>query len=212
MAQDLYQYEKMIERALRGVVLESLERAAREGLRGAHHFFIGFATGMPGVDIPDQLRARYPQDMTIVLQHQYWDLDVREESFSVTLSFQKQLERLTVPFAAVRSFADPSVNFALEFEMPEQPPARAARGAAAGGRNPGARQSRRRGRDPRQLPQALGVSACPLPHCGRGWPPRSGGRVRVPPLHDPHPPSPAAWAPPSPAVRERGLRRRTGFA
>ena len=126
MAQDLYQYEKMIERALRGVVREALERAAREGLRGAHHFFIGFATGAPGVDIPDQLRARYPQDMTIVLQHQYWDLEIGEESFSVTLSFQKQLERLTVPFAAVRSFADPSVNFALEFEMPEQPPARAA--------------------------------------------------------------------------------------
>ena len=121
MAQDLYQYEKMIERALRGVVREALEQAAREGLRGAHHFFIGFATGMPGVDIPDQLRARYPQDMTIVLQHQYWDLEIGEESFSVTLSFQKQLERLTVPFAAVRSFADPSVNFALEFEMPEQP-------------------------------------------------------------------------------------------
>src|SRR5829696_7285476 len=127
MAQDLYQYEKMIERALRGVVREALEQAAREGLRGKHHFFIGFATGMPGVDIPDTLRARYPQDMTIVLQHQYWDLEVGEEGFAVTLSFQKQLERLKVPYAAVRSFADPSVNFALEFEIPEQPqPAKAA--------------------------------------------------------------------------------------
>lgn len=126
MAQDLYQYEKMIERALRGVVREALERAAREGLRGAHHFYIGFATEMPGVVIPDHLRARYPHDMTIVVQHQYWDLEVGEESFSITLSFQKQPERLTVPFAAVRSFADPSVNFALEFEMPEQKPAKAA--------------------------------------------------------------------------------------
>jgi hypothetical protein len=119
MAQDLYQYEKMVERALRGVVRESLERAAREGLRGQHHFYIGFATEMEGVTIPEALRSRYPQEMTIVLQHQFWDLEVGKDSFSVTLSFQKQLERLTVPFAAVRSFADPSVNFALEFAMPE---------------------------------------------------------------------------------------------
>jgi hypothetical protein len=123
MPQDLYQYEKMIDRALRGVVREALERASREGLRGSHHFFIGFATDMPGVSIPDSLRARYPQDMTIVLQHQFWDLEVGRDSFSVTLSFQRQPERLTVPFAAVRSFADPSVNFALEFAPPERPEA-----------------------------------------------------------------------------------------
>ena len=120
MPQDLYQYETMIDRALRGVVREALERAAREGLRGAHHFYVGFATDMKGVSIPDSLRERYPQEMTIVLQHQYWDLEVGQESFSVTLSLQKQLERLTVPFAAVRSFADPSVNFALEFAPSER--------------------------------------------------------------------------------------------
>src|SRR3954447_20259244 len=123
MPQDLYQYETMIDRALRGVVREALERASREGLRGAHHFFIGFATDMKGVSIPESLRARYPEEMTIVLQHQFWDLDIGEDSFSVTLSFQKQLERLTIPFAAVRSFADPSVNFALEFATPERPEA-----------------------------------------------------------------------------------------
>jgi len=119
MAQDLYQYEKMVERALRGVVREAIERAAAEGLRGQHHFYIGFTTDMAGVAIPESLRSRYPQEMTIVLQHQYWDLEVGENAFSVTLSFQKQLERLVVPFAAVRSFADPSVNFALEFAVPE---------------------------------------------------------------------------------------------
>ena len=123
MPQDLYRYETMIDRALRGVVREALERASREGLRGAHHFYIGFATDMPGVSLPDSLRARYPQEMTIVLQHQFWDLDVGTDSFSVTLSFQKQLERLTIPFAAVRSFADPSVNFALEFAPSERPEA-----------------------------------------------------------------------------------------
>ncbi|MGD9614396.1 MAG: SspB family protein [Alphaproteobacteria bacterium] len=127
MPQDLYQYETMIDRALRGVVREALERASREGLRGAHHFYINFATDLPGVSIPDSLRARFPQEMTIVLQHQFWDLDVGQDRFSVTLSFQKQLERLMVPFAAVRSFADPSVNFALEFapqERTETTPAR----------------------------------------------------------------------------------------
>jgi hypothetical protein len=120
MAQDLYQYEQMVERALRGVVREAIERAAREGLRGAHHFYIGFATQAQGVVIPEQLHKRYPEEMTIVLQHQFWDLEVGKDSFSITLSFQKQLERLVIPFAAVRNFADPSVNFALEFATPEQ--------------------------------------------------------------------------------------------
>ncbi len=119
MAQDLFHYEKMVEGALRGVVRDALKRAMREGLKSAHHFYIGFATGMPGVAIPDHLRARYPEEMTIVLQHQFWDLEVAEASFSVTLTFQKQPERLVIPFAAVRSFADPSVNFALEFAVPE---------------------------------------------------------------------------------------------
>jgi len=137
MAQDLFQYDKMVENALRGVVRDALRRAAEEGLRGNHHFYLGFATHMPGVTIPEYLRARYAAEMTIVLQHQFWDLEVGEESFSVTLSFQKQLERLTIPFAAIRSFADPSVNFALEFagppveqdtaELPAALPAQAAR-------------------------------------------------------------------------------------
>jgi uncharacterized protein len=118
VAQDLFQYDKMVERALRGVVRDALARVAQEGPRGAHHFYIGFATGMPGVVIPDSLRERFPEEMTIVLQHQFWDLEIGEESFSVSLSFQKQLERLTIPFAAIRSFADPSVNFALEFAEP----------------------------------------------------------------------------------------------
>jgi len=118
VAQDLFQYDKMVERALRGVVRDALARVAQEGPRGAHHFYIGFATGMPGVVIPDSLRERFPEEMTIVLQHQFWDLEIGEESFSVSLSFQKQLERLTIRFAAIRSFADPSVNFALEFAEP----------------------------------------------------------------------------------------------
>jgi hypothetical protein len=123
VAQDLFQYDKMVEQALRGVVREAVLRVAREGPRGAHHFYIAFATGMPGVVIPDSLRERFPEEMTIVLQHQFWELEVGDEAFSVTLSFQKQLERLTIPFAAIRSFADPSVNFVLEFgEAPTAEP------------------------------------------------------------------------------------------
>jgi uncharacterized protein len=132
MAQDLFEYDKMVERALRGVVRDALKRAAREGLRSAHHFYIGFATQAPGVVLPESLQGRYPDEMTIVLQHQFWDLEVGVDNFAVTLSFQKELERLVIPFLAVRSFADPSVNFALEFAVPEVAPgSRAAPSAGA---------------------------------------------------------------------------------
>ncbi len=122
MAQDLFHYDKMVERALRGVIHDALVRAAQEGLKSAHHFYIGFATKAPGVAIPARLIERYPDEMTIVLQHQFWDLDVGDEQFSVLLSFDKQAERLTIPFAAIRSFADPSVEFALAFAEPAAPP------------------------------------------------------------------------------------------
>ena len=115
MAQDLFHYDKMVEQALRGVIRDALARAAQQGLRSNHHFYIGFATTAPGVAIPERLLERYPAEITIVLQHQFWDLDVGDESFSVSLSFDKQIERLTVPFAAIKSFADPSVEFALAF-------------------------------------------------------------------------------------------------
>ena len=121
MAQDLFHYDKMVERALRGVIRDALSRAAQEGLKSAHHFYIGFATQAPGVVIPPRLAERYPAEMTIVLQHQFWDLDVGDEAFSISLSFEKQIERLTVPFVAIRSFADPSVEFALAFAEPAPP-------------------------------------------------------------------------------------------
>jgi len=118
MAQDLYHYDKMVEQALRGVIRDVLIRAAQEGLRSAHHFYIAFATQAPGVVIPPRLLERFPSEITIVLQHQFWDLRVDDAAFSVSLSFDKQVERLTVPFAAVKSFADPSVEFALAFSEP----------------------------------------------------------------------------------------------
>src|SRR6185437_8027493 len=123
MPQDSFQYDQMIERALRGVVRDALSRVARDGLPGAHHFYIGFATREPGVSLPASLMAKFPDEMTIVIQHQFRDLQVDEDQFSITLSFQRQPERLVIPFAAIKSFADPSVNFALEFASPVVTPA-----------------------------------------------------------------------------------------
>ncbi len=113
---DLMRYDKMVETALRGVVRQAMERAAEKGLPGNHHFYLTFRTSHPGVDIPLHLRERYPVEMTIVLQFQFFGLEVTEEQFSVTLSFNNIPERLTIPFAALTIFADPSVNFALQFQ------------------------------------------------------------------------------------------------
>ncbi len=119
MAQDFFQYEKMVEDALRGVAREALKRAARDGLRGGHHFYITFRTGTAGVELPPQILAKFPEEMTIVLQHQFWGLDVGDHAFSVTLSFNSRMERLTIPFAAITTFADPSVKFGLQFQAPD---------------------------------------------------------------------------------------------
>jgi uncharacterized protein len=116
MTKATLRYDKLIEDALRGVVSTVLRDVASNGLPGHHHFFVSFRTHHPGVAIGDELRARYPEDMTIVLQHQFWDLDVDENGFAVTLSFNKVPQRLVVPFAAVTAFADPSVKFGLQFQ------------------------------------------------------------------------------------------------
>ena len=119
MVEDTLRYDRMVERALRGVVREALEVVGAEGLPGDHHFYLTFTTEHAGVDIPDYLRKQYPDEMTIVLQYQFYDLTMDDEGFAVTLSFNNRRERLSVPFAAVTTFADPSVNFALQFQMQE---------------------------------------------------------------------------------------------
>jgi uncharacterized protein len=121
MAQDLLGYDKLVESALRGVAREALRRAARDGLPGTHHFYVGFRTAAAGVAVPGYLLAKFPDEMTIVLQHQFWGLEVGEETFSVTLSFNGRPERLTIPFAALTSFADPAVDFGLKFDRPAPP-------------------------------------------------------------------------------------------
>ncbi len=117
MTDDVLRYDKMVERALRGVVREALTFVAtRKTLPGEHHFFVTFDTGYEGVQIPDYLRLQYPDEMTIVLQYQFYDLEVTAETLKVTLSFNNKLERLIVPLEAITTFADPAVSFALQFQ------------------------------------------------------------------------------------------------
>jgi len=119
MAEDLIRYDLLAQAALRGVVRTVLADAARKGLPGEHHFKITFATGAPGVRLSERMRAQYPEAMTIILQHQFWDLNVREEVFEVGLSFGGVAEKLLVPFNAVTAFFDPSVQFGFQFDMTE---------------------------------------------------------------------------------------------
>ncbi|KJV11042.1 hypothetical protein VZ95_00980 [Elstera litoralis] len=114
---NLLRYDRMIEEALRGVVRRALRMVAATGLPGSHHFFISFRTHAEGVQIADYLRERYPDEMTIVVQHQFWGLDVTSEQFSITLSFNDVHERLIIPFAAITSFADPAAQFGLQFQQ-----------------------------------------------------------------------------------------------
>jgi hypothetical protein len=110
-------YERMVEDALRGVLRQALEITVAQGLPGAHHFYITFDTTHPGVDIAASLRALHPSEMTIVLQHQVWDLKVLDDNFDITLSFSGVSQRLVVPFAAVTAFADPHAKFGLQFHV-----------------------------------------------------------------------------------------------
>jgi len=109
-----FDYRAMVHAASIGVVRRVLEVAATEGFPGEHHAYLTFATGYPGVEIPAGLAARHPETMTIVLQHQFWSLDVGEEAFSVELRFDGARCRVTVPFAALTTFIDPSVPFGLD--------------------------------------------------------------------------------------------------
>ena len=121
MGKDLIGYNTLVENGLRSVVREALRRVAEEGWPGTHHAYITFKTAAPGVEVPDFLHTRYPDELTIVLQHQFWGLEVEDDSFSVTLSFNKVGHRIVVPFAALTSYADPSIKFGLQFGQAQKP-------------------------------------------------------------------------------------------
>lgn len=119
MAKDFMNYGAMVQDALRGVVRQALARVAAQGLPGNHHLSLSFKTNLPGVEIPDYLRERFPDEMTIILQHQFWGLKVTDDGFEVGLSFNKMPEMLHIPFAALTAFFDHWVRFGLQFQPSE---------------------------------------------------------------------------------------------
>src|SRR5215469_3609494 len=125
MAKDFIGYQTLTDQALRGVVRDALRRIEKSGLIGAHHFYLTFKTHAEGVDIPDFLKEQYPDEMTIIIQHQYWALKVKDEYFEVTLTFKKLPAPLHIPFSALTAFFDPGVQFGLQFrsEGEAKPPA-----------------------------------------------------------------------------------------
>jgi hypothetical protein len=116
MTKDFIGYRALTDAALRGVVREALKRAEKQGLIGAHHFRLTFRTHFPGVEIPDFLREQYPDEMTIIIQHQFWGLKVKDNHFEVTLTFRKVPAALAIPFQALTAFVDPGVQFGLQFQ------------------------------------------------------------------------------------------------
>ena len=143
MAKDFIGYQALTDSALRGVVRDALRRIEKSGLIGAHHFYLTFKTHADGVDIPDFLKEQYPDEMTIIIQHQYWALKVKEDYFEVTLTFKKLPAPLHIPFNALTAFFDPGVQFGLQF------------------------RSRRRGRQARHRP-GDGADRPPEPAPSRG--------------------------------------------
>ncbi len=121
MTQDILRYDLMVQDALKGVVRKILSEAGRDGLPGDHHFYITFRTTAPGVRLSQRLREKHPDEMTIVLQHQFWDLNVSDHAFEVGLSFSGVPERLLIPYDAITTFFDPSVQFGLKFETQDAP-------------------------------------------------------------------------------------------
>jgi hypothetical protein len=153
MAVDHIRYDILVQEALRGMVRDVLADIARKGLPGDHHFFITFDTNAEGVRLSERLHERYPEEMTVVLQHQFWDLKVTDDGFEVGLSFGGIPERLYVPFAAISGFADPSVQFALQFEtLTEEPEETAGDTASEAETDTGHSTSREQGKGKARTP------------------------------------------------------------
>jgi uncharacterized protein len=162
MADDLIRYDILAQDALRGLLRQVLSEVAQTGLPGEHHFFITFATRAPGVRISQRLRGQYPEEITVVLQHQFWDLTVTESAFEVGLSFNGIPERLVVPFRAVKAFVDPHASFGLKFDMPLAAEEEKAADAAA------AEQAAPEAAEPPVGDGAPAAEAEPAPKAGEG--------------------------------------------
>lgn len=162
MAKDLLRYDLMVQDALKGVVRKLLTEAAKNGLPGDHHFYVSFSTEHPGVRLSQRLRDKYPQEMTVVLQHQFWDLGVTEHAFEVGLSFSGVPERLLVPFDAITGFFDPSVQFGLKFEIRSEVPEGSEAAPAAKSGQP-ARGARSEPAELQPKPAAVPARKSPVP-------------------------------------------------
>jgi len=165
MAVDHIRYDILAQEALRGVVRRVLMDTAKNGLPGEHHFYISFDTRADGVRLSPRMLAQYPAEMTVVLQHQFWDLVVTESGFEVGVSFGGVPERLAVPFAAVKAFFDPSVQFGLQFEEMADAEARASEHGqdAAAAKDPDAARSPAEHKAMTQVNVAVPVPANPEP-------------------------------------------------
>jgi uncharacterized protein len=160
MPVDHIRYDILVQQALRGMVRDVLAEAAKtKSLPGEHHFFITFQTTAEGVRLSERLRTQYPEEMTVVLQHQFWDFKVGEDAFEVGLSFGGVPERLTVPFEAIKVFQDPSVQFTLQFETLTEAP-----GESGEAKSPAPKIPSPRKRPPqRQEPARTSVPSSPRP-------------------------------------------------
>jgi hypothetical protein len=168
MAVDHIRYDILAQEALRGVVRSVLVDAAKNGLPGEHHFYISFDTRADGVQLSPRMLAQYPEEMTVVLQHQFWDLVVTEEGFEVGVSFGGIPERLAVPFAAIKGFFDPSVQFGLQFEEIGEAAGKAQGVDGASGQESDAPAGKRRNRQRRPAEHKAGrnppaLAAVPTP-------------------------------------------------
>ncbi len=170
-AEPTIDYEALAQDAMRGVVRTVLTQAAKSGLPGDHHFYVSFDTAASGVVLSKRLKDKYPSEMTVVLQHRFWDLSVSDSGFEVKLTFDGIPERLVVPFAAIRVFFDPSVRYGLQFEDPDaEPESGASIGQRFAGRNNGERADGGRAplrstapKKPRVPRKAKGETAAPTP-------------------------------------------------
>lgn len=195
-AEPTIDYEALAQDALRGVVRTVLVQAAKTGLPGEHHFYISFDTGASGVVLSKRLKDKYPSEMTIVLQHRFWDLSVSDSGFEVKLTFDGIPERLVVPFAAIRVFFDPSVRYGMQFEDPNaEPELGESMGQRFGGRTDeranGGRTNLRstapkKPRVPRRKSEPAAATPTPAPQ------PAAGATPAAPPVQlKPHAPAPA---------------------
>lgn len=164
-------YEALAQEAMRGLVRTVLTQTAKSGLTGDHHFYISFDTGAPGASLSKRLKEKYPREMTIVLQHRFWDLFVSEDRFEVKLTFDGIPERLVVPFAAIKVFFDPSVRYGLQFEDPNLAPDGATQASSVLDHMPGTRSPQtRKGPRAARKPRGEGAEASAQPAQGAAPP------------------------------------------